>query len=196
MHSLSSASWRSSRGSSRGSEKAACIYTRRGVVYSPMQITPCSFALSSRRKECRNTCLTSITAVALSGSVSQPLLAIRRPDIVPYKLLFVCLNHVSHWMRSDCCSGPTSPATEFHMLSQNDSNHFYPHDVPTNLAVQPQPWVGVESGRKWTQLICLIPGRVRTKTVKKSAKVIIERYYPKLTLDVHPLYSQSCVTMC
>jgi small subunit ribosomal protein S17e len=26
-------------------------------------------------------------------------------------------------------------------------------------------------------------GRVRTKTVKKSAKVIIERYYPKLTLD-------------
>ncbi|TGZ84880.1 ribosomal protein S17e [Ascodesmis nigricans] len=26
-------------------------------------------------------------------------------------------------------------------------------------------------------------GRVRTKTVKKSAKIIIERYYPKLTLD-------------
>merc|ERR1711971_311482 len=26
-------------------------------------------------------------------------------------------------------------------------------------------------------------GRVRTKTVKKSTKVIIERYYPKLTLD-------------
>merc|ERR1712169_11574 len=26
-------------------------------------------------------------------------------------------------------------------------------------------------------------GRVRTKTVKKSAKAIIERYYPKLTLD-------------
>jgi ribosomal protein S17E len=26
-------------------------------------------------------------------------------------------------------------------------------------------------------------GRVRTKTVKKSAKVIIERYYPKLSLD-------------
>ena len=26
-------------------------------------------------------------------------------------------------------------------------------------------------------------GRVRTKTVKKSAKVVIERYYPKLTLD-------------
>ena len=26
-------------------------------------------------------------------------------------------------------------------------------------------------------------GRVRTKTVKRSAKVVIERYYPKLTLD-------------
>ncbi|POS72724.1 40S ribosomal protein S17 [Diaporthe helianthi] len=26
-------------------------------------------------------------------------------------------------------------------------------------------------------------GRVRTKTVKKSSKVIIERFYPKLTLD-------------
>ncbi|KAF2248359.1 ribosomal protein S17e [Trematosphaeria pertusa] len=26
-------------------------------------------------------------------------------------------------------------------------------------------------------------GRVRTKTVKKSSKVIIERYYPKLSLD-------------
>lgn len=26
-------------------------------------------------------------------------------------------------------------------------------------------------------------GRVRTKTVKRSAKVIIERYYPSLTLD-------------
>ncbi|CAF9908449.1 MAG: 40S ribosomal protein S17 [Heterodermia speciosa] len=26
-------------------------------------------------------------------------------------------------------------------------------------------------------------GRVRTKTVKKSAKVLVERYYPRLTLD-------------
>jgi ribosomal protein S17E len=32
-------------------------------------------------------------------------------------------------------------------------------------------------------LTTAIMGRVRTKTVKKSAKVIIERYYPKLTLD-------------
>jgi small subunit ribosomal protein S17e len=26
-------------------------------------------------------------------------------------------------------------------------------------------------------------GRVRTKTVKKSAKVLIEKHYPKLTID-------------
>ncbi|KAF9162659.1 40S ribosomal protein S17 [Actinomortierella ambigua] len=27
------------------------------------------------------------------------------------------------------------------------------------------------------------PGRVRTKTVKKASKVLIEKYYPRLTLD-------------
>ena len=32
-------------------------------------------------------------------------------------------------------------------------------------------------------MLTYLKGRVRTKTVKKSAKVIIERYYPKLTLD-------------
>lgn len=34
-----------------------------------------------------------------------------------------------------------------------------------------------------SRYLLAVMGRVRTKTVKKSAKVIIERYYPRLTLD-------------
>ncbi|KAF9581597.1 40S ribosomal protein S17 [Lunasporangiospora selenospora] len=32
-------------------------------------------------------------------------------------------------------------------------------------------------------LIVVLQGRVRTKTVKKASKVLIEKYYPRLTLD-------------
>ena len=31
--------------------------------------------------------------------------------------------------------------------------------------------------------ICDVQGRVRTKTVKKASRVLVEKYYSKLTLD-------------
>ena len=34
-----------------------------------------------------------------------------------------------------------------------------------------------------TNKLIIIIGRVRTKTVKRASKVLIERFYPKLTLD-------------
>ena len=63
--------------------------------------------------------------------------------------------------------GPDSPTPhkEFRLFDDNPHLDSHPATTPS-----------------W-KLIAVNMGRVRTKTVKKSAKVIIERYYPKLTLD-------------
>lgn len=63
-------------------------------------------------------------------------------------------------------SVPTSQTTKFTALSDFTSRFLHLHRQTTTRPPNTAKM-----------------GRVRTKTVKKSAKVIIERYYPKLTLD-------------
>jgi ribosomal protein S17E len=52
---------------------------------------------------------------------------------------------------------------------------------PATSPKPPRPETPAQHNSQQQQAVKM--GRVRTKTVKKSAKVIIERYYPKLTLD-------------
>ena len=55
--------------------------------------------------------------------------------------------------------------------------HFLPSSRPTPCADPPPPLPSPLPSPLKRQ------GRVRTKTVKRSARVIVERYYSKLTLD-------------
>ncbi|KAL0255674.1 40S ribosomal protein S17 [Cryptococcus tetragattii IND107] len=50
-----------------------------------------------------------------------------------------------------------------------------PGDLPTGR---------LDAGSRWLRE-SFIMGRVRTKTVKRSSRILIERYYPRLTLDFH-----------
>ena len=90
------------------------------------------------------------------------------PEVLPWS----CDSHV--WCRTQVrgalsAIGPTLQTTNFRggsTLTTSFLNH-----QPFRLTPPPS---SVNTAKM---------GRVRTKTVKKSAKVIIERYYPKLTLD-------------
>jgi len=62
--------------------------------------------------------------------------------------------------------------------SKGNFKRIDPTTSPKFYEIQPSTTTPIS-----TSLTTAIMGRVRTKTVKKSAKVIIERYYPKLTLD-------------
>lgn len=72
--------------------------------------------------------------------------------------------------------------TESHTLLQFPK-YCPPQKVHSSISISnfPDQRAPHHSSRQSLQAVKM--GRVRTKTVKKSAKVIIERYYPKLTLD-------------
>lgn len=57
-----------------------------------------------------------------------------------------------------------------------------PSTRTSGLNLRRSPGIVASSAEHITNT-ALLQGRVRTKTVKRSAKVLIEKYYPKLTLD-------------
>ena len=60
------------------------------------------------------------------------------------------------------------------MKEQFKSIHLYPETTHMEI----WRWICTNS-----HVLFLLQGRVRTKTVKRAAKTLIEKYYPKLTLD-------------
>ena len=73
---------------------------------------------------------------------------------------------------ADSANPAHNPQSDFNVLAFSQSN-----------LSDKQPTITSPTRPPNTLSTVAIMGRVRTKTVKKSAKVIIERYYPKLSLD-------------
>jgi ribosomal protein S17E len=90
------------------------------------------------------------------------------------------------------CSSPTLALNRLRLALRTDHHTHYANYravLPTFLLFSDNPTNPTATAPSHDNLFSQLTqqvakmGRVRTKTVKKSAKVIIERYYPKLSLD-------------